>query len=162
MSPSLFDCSRSTDRSVSVALGYVLVLGISTILISGLLIAGGSFVEDNRERVIDSEMKVIGNHIAGNMEQVDRMVMASEDNVGEGPDRAHINQSFQRLVTGSAYNVQVVDDGNPQVVLTSSDPEVTVHVNMTVQTDVEEKTVSGGKISVYYDTDQETLVITSA
>lgn len=160
MSRQLFDGDGESNRSVSIVLGYILVLAISTVLISGLLLAGGNFVEDNRERVIESELNVIGHHIAGNMEQVDRMVDASHDG---DPDTAYINQTFQRTVTGSSYNVEIVDDDPKQVVLTATDPEVTVHVNATLKTDVdEEATATGGTISVYYDTDAEELVIDDA
>ncbi|MFC7057449.1 DUF7266 family protein [Halovenus salina] len=104
--------SDRSNRSVSIALNYVLVLGISTVLIAGLLVAGTTFVEDNRERVIDSELTVIGNHIAGNIEQVDRFVDASRANNGTTPHVAYINQSFKQQVTGSTYSIAVVD-GDP-------------------------------------------------
>lgn len=148
-----------TDRSTSVILNYILVLAITTILITGLIIAGGNFVEDNRERVIHSELTVIGNHVAGNLEQVDRLVQASEDDVGDDPEVAHVNQSFQDEVTGSHYNV-LLDDGDPvQVVVNSTQPEVSVRVNVTIQTDVRKSHADGGPISVYYDEDSDELVI---
>jgi hypothetical protein len=150
---------RPADRSVSVALNYVLVLGITTVLITGLLIAGSTFVGDNREQVIDSELAVIGNHIAGNMEQVDRLVNASTTNAGNDPAVAYINQSFQQQVTGTSYNVEVVDGDPSRVILTSANPSVTVEVNATVRTDVRETAVSGGAISVYYDASTDELVI---
>lgn len=150
------------DRSVSVALNYILVLAISSVLVTGLLIAGGSFVEDNRERVINSELTVIGNHVAGNLEQVDRLVTASHDNLGSSGDEpeAYINQSFQQEVTGSPYAIEIVDGTPTQVVLTSFDPDVTISVNVTVQNDVrDESRASTSDISVYYDSDSEEIVI---
>lgn len=154
--------AREGNRSVSVALSYILVLGISTILITGLLIAGGTFVGDNREQVIDSELAVIGNHVAGNMEQVDRMANATQHNVGDSPEVASVNQSFQRLVTGSSYTVEVVDGDPAQVVLTATDPDVSVSVNATLHGDVRETTVIGGPISVYYDDDSDEVVVADA
>lgn len=152
----------SSDRSVSVALNYVLVLGITTILITGLLVAGGNFVGDNRERVIESELTVIGNHVAGNLEQVDRLANASKENLGEGPEVAYINQSFQRQVTGSTYSIEVLDGSSTQVVLRAVDPEVTVRVNATVRNDVRSSTVGSGSISVSYDSDADEVVMTDA
>lgn len=155
-----FGPADAGDRSVSVALNYVIVLGITTVLITGLLIAGSTFVEDNREQVIDSELAVIGNHIAGNLEQVDRLVNASRTNVGDDPDVAYINQSFQQQVTGTSYNVKVVDGDPPRVVLTSANPSVTVEVNATVRNDVQQTAVGGGAISIQYDASSDELVIT--
>lgn len=149
-----------SDRSVSVALNYVLVLGISTVLIAGLLVAGTTFVEDNRERVIDSELTVIGSHIAGNIEQVDRFVDASRTNAGTAPAVAYLNQSFEERVTGSTYSIEVVDGNPPQLRLRSVDPAVTVQVNVTVNADIAETTVEGGTVSIYYDTGADRLVVT--
>jgi hypothetical protein len=154
--------AASRDRSVSVALNYILVLAISSVLVTGLLIAGGSFVEDNRQRVINSELTVIGNHVAGNVEQVDRLVTASHDNLGSSADEpeAHINQSFQQEVTGSSYTIELADGSPTQIVLTSFDPDVTVSVNVTVRNDVrDESRASTSDISVYYDSDSEEIVI---
>lgn len=154
--------SPHRDRSISIVLNYVLVLAISSLLVTGLLVAGGSFVENNRERVIDSELTVIGNHIAGNIEQVDRLVTASQDNLGASGDEpeAYINQTFQDEVTGSSYAVTLVDGNPPQVVLRSFEPEVSVRVNVTVQTAVhDEAYASTSQISVYYDSGTQELVI---
>lgn len=154
------ECRRDApDRSVSIVLNYVLVLGISTVLIAGLLVAGTTFVEDNRERVIDSELTVIGSHIAGNVEQVDRFVDASRANNGTAPDVAYINQSFEEQVTGTTYSIAVVDGDPPQLRLRSVDPEVTVRVNVSVDTDMAERTVGGGTVSVYYDSGSDRLVV---
>jgi len=152
------------DRSVSTVLNYVLVLSISTVLVGGLLVAGGTFVEDNRERVINAELKVIGQHVAGNMEQVDRYVNASEANVDDGPEAAYINQSFQPQVTGSPYTIELVEGDPPRLVLTAEDPGIVVDLPVTVHTEVRDESEArgSGSISVYYDSDTEELVIDNA
>ena len=144
----------SRDRAVTVTLNYVLVLGITATLVAGLLVAGGSFVEDQRERVIEDELSVVGNHVASDVEQVDRMVRASD----RTPDRASLNQSFQRTVSGTTYSMEL--QANPdQVVLVSNSPSVTVRVNVTVQTEIEESFAFGGDYSVQYDADSAELVM---
>jgi hypothetical protein len=149
---------RPRDRGVSVTLNYVLALGISAILVTGLLIAGGGFVEDTRERVVYSEMTVIGNHIAGNLEQADRLVQASS-----GDTTVQINESFQRQVTGATYQVELNDSGTPQVVVTADELDASVEINMTVQTDLDETTsVGGGTIAVVYDQSNDQLKVTNA
>jgi hypothetical protein len=146
--------TERSDRAVTVTLNYILVLAITATLVSGLLVAAGTFVEDQRERVIEGELDVIGNHIAGDVEQVDRMVRASNG----APDRAEINQSFQETVGGTGYNVRL--EQNPdRVVLESNSPAVTVSVNVTVQTDIEESFAPGGDSAVRYDATADRLVI---
>ena len=146
----------SNNSAVSITLNYVLVLGISVVLVSGLLLAGGNFVEDQRERVIESELTVIGHHIAGDLEQVDRMVQA-----GENTERAKIDQSFQLTVSGTGYDV-TLEENPDRVVLTSVSPEVTVEVFLNVKTEIDpgdDRLVTGGDFSVEYDPDSNQLVI---
>jgi hypothetical protein len=151
------DAGGPRDRAVTVTLNYVLVLSITATLVAGLLFAGGTFVEDQRERVIEDELNVVGNHIAGDVEQVDRMVRASSGT----PDRAEVNQTFQRTVSGTTYSVEL--QSNPdQMVLTANSPEVTVTVAVTVQTDIQESSAFGGDTSVQYDPDSDTVVIADA
>jgi len=142
------------ERAVTVTLNYILVLGITATLVAGLLFAGGTFVENQRERVIGDELNVVGNHIAGDIEQVDWMVQASRTE----PQQAEINQTFQRTVSGTTYTVELDGDAE-QLVLTSNSPEVTVRVNLTVQTDVVDSFAVGGDTSVRYDSDAGGVVI---
>ena len=137
------------SRGVAVTLNYVLVIAISTTLVTGLLIAGGSFVEDQRERVIENELSVIGNHMAGNLEQVDRFAVAGNSD----PEAAYINQTLQRSVTGSSYTLKLTE--NPeQVVLQSNRPGVTVRVNVSVSEQLDtDSFATGGQMTVYYDPD---------
>jgi hypothetical protein len=152
---------RGDERSSSVTLNYVLVLGITAILVSGLILAGGVFVENQRDKAIRGELTVIGTHLASNVEQVDRYVQAGED-----PSAAYVNQTFQRQATGQNYDVRLEpndgDPGPPQLVLTASSTDVTVRVNVSTQTDVSETVAQGGTISVFYYPGQDAVVIQNA
>ena len=149
---------RGDERSLSVTLNYVLVLGITAILISGLVLAGGIFVENQRNSAIRGELTVIGTHMASNVEQVDRYVEAGRD-----PSSAYVNQTFQRQVTGQNYIVQLdPNDGEPlppQLVLSAAGTDVSVRVNVTVQTEVAETSAEGGTISVSYEQSRDEVVI---
>lgn len=132
-----------TDRATSTTLSYVLTLSIATVLVGGLILAGSTFVEDQRENVIRQEMQVVGEHLASNIEQVDRY-NRSADRLEE----ARVSQTFPSDVTGSSYLVELEDDGGqPQLHLTSSQPRVTVSLNVSVSEDnVEGSEASGGRI----------------
>ena len=145
-------------RATSVTLSYVLMFGIATVLVTGLIIAGGGFVEDQREKVIRQEMSVIGNHLAGNLEQADRLTQASDSS----DPVVYINESFQNQVTGSTYNIELVDGNPPQLVLNSTRPSVSVRVNATVSSDVANSQASGGTVSIAYDQSADALVVRNA
>ena len=149
------------SRSMSMTLNYVLVLSISAVLITGIIIAGGTFVENQRKQVIEGELRIIGNHLAGNLEQVDRYVRAGSGTTSD----AYINQTFGTDATGSTYGVQLDERSETtQVVLNSTSPDVSVRVNASVQTDVNiaDSYADGGTISVAYDEGSDELVIHNA
>lgn len=128
---------------MSTTLSYVLTLAIAAVLVSGLLLAGSTFVEDRREQVIRQELLVIGEHLATNVEQVDRYARANEDLA-----EARIEQTFPGRVTGTSYGVRLVENGmEPTLVLRSVRPRVSVEVNVSVQTTVADSNASGGRIA---------------
>lgn len=134
-----------TDRGVSTTLSYVLTLSIAAVLVTGLITAGGAFVQDQRDQVIREELRVIGEHLAGNIEAVDRYARASDELT-----RARINRTLPRQVTGSSYTVRLrPNGGDPHLWLNSTRPEVSVQVNVTVHNPVSSETVTdGGRITV--------------
>ena len=141
--------SGTADRGVAITLNYVLVLGISTILVTGLLVTGGQFVEDQREQVIESEMTVVGSHVAGNLEHVDRLVRAGDVEA----TTAAVNQSFQNSLTGTTYTVRI-STGPDELVITSTRPELTITVSVDSDIPLQDgAAASGGKITAYYDPD---------
>lgn len=146
------------QRSVSTTFGYVLTLAISSLLVTGLIVAGGTFVDQQREQVVQHEMEVIGEHVAGNVQQVDRMVNASD----ESTPVAQINQSFPTHISGTTYNIELVENGGePKLYLNSTRPELTVTVNVTTRTDIGDSVADGGTIVIRHD-DTEGIVIHNA
>jgi hypothetical protein len=148
--PSLSDVRRGTSTTLS----YVFTLAIVALLMSGLLIAGGNFVEDQRQLVIDQELRVIGHQVASNVEKADRLANASL-----GSTTIQVNQTFPNQVTGSTYQIDLQADSDAAVVLTSTRPEVEVTVPLRNATDLQASSVDGGLVSVQYDESSDTLVI---
>jgi len=132
------------SRAVSTTLGYVLTLAISTLLITGLIAAGGSYIETEREQVITDELTVIGQQLASDVERTDRLVRAAD---GSSPT-VQLNKTFSDQVTGTSYRISL---GSSEVVLTWFDPEITVSIQVNSQTDLGDSTADGGPIQVWYD-----------
>jgi hypothetical protein len=61
------------DRAVSVAVSYVLALGITAILISGLLVASSDYLDDERQRATIQELDGLGNRLAAAFTDADRL-----------------------------------------------------------------------------------------
>ncbi|RDZ65093.1 hypothetical protein C5B90_01630 [Haloferax sp. Atlit-12N] len=145
----------STDRGVSTALGYVLTLSITVVLISGLLVAAGGFVSDERERVTETELDVIGNRLASSLESADR--------VGAAPGESRVEATIRLppRVAGTTYSIKVVSGSPNELVLTSTDPEVTVRVPVSTETSLAASRVGGGDVTITYDPASETLEVAS-
>lgn len=138
------------DRGLSAVLGYVLTLGIVTLLIGGLFLAAGDFVEDEHERVVRSEFEVVGNRVAADLAAVDRLALAA-GSTGE----ARLVTDLPSLAAGSTYRISVEavagTSNDYHVNLTADDPAVTISVRVRVQTPLVESTVGGGDVRVVYN-----------
>lgn len=134
-------------RAVSTTLGYVLVLGIVTLLLTGLLFASTDFVADQREGTVRSELRVLGQQVADDLSAADRLVRA-----GDGGTVVTVARTLPDEVTGMAYTVEVKPGvGQPTtIVMASPDPDVTVEVKVWTETDVVASTLTGGRIEVVY------------
>lgn len=137
----------SDSRGVSVAVGYVLGLTISALILSVLLYGVGGFVEDQREQVVREELTVVGQQLAGELTATDRLVQ------GSGPETSvRIVVRLPAQVANTKYTVGIQDDGTAsQLVLRTDDPPVSVVVGLDTTTDVSTGTVSGGRLVIEYD-----------
>lgn len=138
--------SAVNERALSTVVGYVLSLGIASLLIAGLLVATGGFVDEQREATIRDEMEVIGHQLAADISAADRLVRA-------GGSSVTVFRTFPDQVAGVPYKIRV-DPGSPTtLVLSTEDPEVTVEVDLRTQTSVGPTggiTIDGGAVVVEY------------
>ncbi|ELZ82923.1 hypothetical protein KU306_10480 [Haloferax larsenii] len=139
-----------TTRGVSTTLGFVLTLTITAILVSGLMVAAGGFVSGERERITEAELEVIGQRLAANLEATDRVVAGSDD---QTTVRISSRLELPPRVAGTTYRVTVEPDasGESELVLESSDPEITVRVPFVNRTRLAGSSVDGGDVVVDYD-----------
>lgn len=138
------------DRGISPVLGYVLTLGIVTLLISGLFIGAGGFVENQNDRAIRSELNVIGNRLAADIAAVDRLALATGAS-GE----ASLRTDLPLRTAGQAYEISITDlDGSDSVHvinMTVLELEIEVKVQVKTETDLVNTTISGGNVLIEYD-----------
>ncbi|AGB15907.1 hypothetical protein Halru_1293 [Halovivax ruber XH-70] len=138
------------DRGVSIAVTHVLTVGITAILISGLLIAGSTLLETEQERSTESTLETIGERLAGEIAAVDQTT--------DGTDSITVTTSHQRSVGGSGYTVSLTDkcgqypliDTSPCLVLEASATEP-VAIPLALEDDIDTTTVDGGEIHVTRD-----------
>ncbi|MDS0282984.1 DUF7266 family protein [Haloarcula onubensis] len=137
----------SDARAVSTTLGYVLALAIATLLITGLIIAGGSYVDTQREQVIRDELTVVGQQLAADVERADRLVRAADT---DSAVTVRVNRTFSNTVTGAHYRLTLVP-GDGTLVLNTTSPDVTVRVPITNETALGASSARGGPVQIRYD-----------
>ena len=134
---------RAGERSTTTTLGYTLTLAISTLLVTGLIVTGSNFVQDQREIVVENELEVVGEQVAGQLEQADRLLAASSD-----PQAVRINESAPETVSGATYDV-ILEPGSPaELELRTRNPDVTVTLEVGLTSDVVDSSAGGGTVVV--------------
>lgn len=133
-------------RGVSTAVGYVLTLSVATILISGLLVGLGGFVEDQRAGTARDELRVIGQQIAGDLSSADRLARVGS------PIEVRVRRGLPESVTGASYRIEVSDGATPDdpvsVELSTENPDVTVSLGVHLDTPVVDTTLGGGDVVI--------------
>ncbi|PSP84067.1 hypothetical protein BRC96_06065 [Halobacteriales archaeon QS_6_64_34] len=148
---------RADTRAVSPAVTQALTIGVSTILITGLLLAGSSFTDTKRDNTVRQGLQDVGSGLASDLVRLDKFDTAGvADNISfssEYPDR----------IAGEGYRVHLVEGAD----------RATIHVNSTAsnrRTQVRfrndhpvcESTVPGGQLTVAYDVTRGCLEVRSA
>ncbi|MEF8856597.1 MAG: hypothetical protein V5A16_04160 [Haloplanus sp.] len=138
---------RRDNRATSTALGYVLSLGITALLVSGLLLAGGGLMESQRDQTARIELEVIGQTVADDLSSAARLADCDSCEL-------RLRIDVPSRVAGEAYLLRIVEVSPPDTYrLALSTGRSNVAVNVTTRTvrPVAETTVTGGTMIVEYD-----------
>lgn len=135
------------DRGQSTTLDYTLGLAVATLVVTGLFFAAGEFVTDQRERVVRTELGVVGQQLADEFVAADRLVQA-----GDSTGALSLDATLPATVTGTGYTVSVDSAGSTRWInLTAADPSVTVSVQFETTTPIDPGSVGGGTVRIVYD-----------
>ncbi|WP_276300703.1 DUF7266 family protein [Halorussus lipolyticus] len=145
----LADRFRRDDRGVSTTLGYVLNLTVATLVVTGLLVAGGDIVADQREQTVRSELQVIGQQLAADLVAADELAVTADGGAG---DTLRIERQLPREVAGRTYSIDLRNPGSdqPYLRLSATDTDLTVRVELTLETPLAESSVRGQQILIRY------------
>jgi|GEM_PF-477507 hypothetical protein len=151
------------DRAVSIAVTHVLTIGITTILITGLLVGGSGLLEDEKSDATRNELRTIGNRMAAELSSS----YYSAENGGAG-GRMVVRVTHPSQVAGNSYNVELRQasgcsgiPGNPSGgCMVMQPPKGQNEVKIPLDPDIEIKssstTVQGGTVYIVVeDTDPD-------
>lgn len=160
---------RQCDRGLSIAITHVLTIGITTILIAMLLMSGSTLLESETERSVETSLETIGERLADEIENVDRIANGTKADT----DAVNVTADHPRTVSSTGYSVTLlgncvdaeaesplIEDGVACLELTADDHDVVVHVPLVLETDVaDDSTARGGAIEISYRADADELTI---
>lgn len=137
----------ASDRGLSTALNYVLILGIVSILVTTLLFGFGGLVENQQETTSREQLEVIGNRVASDLGQVDTLA-------SHAPGHDHsVRADLPTRVVGASYTISVAKVGTNsyELTLTTGDPSSTVVVPFRSTTEISApNTIYGGPLVFEY------------
>jgi hypothetical protein len=154
------------DRAVSITVNYVIVLGITAVLISGLLVGAGGYVQEQRESVVREELSVVAEQVAAGIDDADRLARAHERAVVTGSRTVRVGVDLPNRVAGESYRIEVSNVSVPgeqptrqELTLRSSSTRVSVTLSISTLIGVQNGSVNGGWVAVRLDTKGSTLVL---
>jgi hypothetical protein len=90
-----------TDRALSTPISHVLAISITTILIIGLLTAGGGYIEEQREFAAARELETIGSRLSAELTRADRLAQET--------GAVTIRTEHPDTVSGTSYRVRLIN-----------------------------------------------------
>ena len=137
------------ERGQSSTIGYVLSIAVATLLIVSLVAGVGTFVEGRQERAIRDQLTVIGERMATQLTAADTLA-AREGTV-------YVEPGIPDRAVGMNYRVRL-DASGEQLVLSTTNPAVTVRVSVVTISPLTDSTARGTDIAIRYndsDSDDE-------
>lgn len=145
---------RSDRRGASFNVGYTITVGITAILIIGLISGVGTVMQDQQDRAVGHQVNVIGDQVASG-------VMATERLGSSGTEtNASVTRDLPTEVVGTPYQVRLVEDGpsgDPAVVVEAQGESYVSETTVSVDSEVEESVVTGGAtMEIVHEVDPQT------
>lgn len=145
-----------SDSAVSVLIGYIINIGIAAIVVSLTLFLLQGVFADAQDSAVESEMEVIGQSFASEMERID--VMSTRTN-------GDVSTTVSLPESDNPYSVTVLYDGSDQgsrinVESGSASVDVAFFNETAIDGAAEGITVPrGDEVEIRYDSGQKEIVI---
>lgn len=141
--------SHDRDRGVISPLSHALTVGMTTILLFGLIVGAGSLLENQREQAAESELYTIGNRLANEI--------ATADSLADRGGNISMTSTQPGRIGGSDYSVTLYTGSECDrnrfstqacLRLKESSPDVTVYVPVRNDTAVTLDSLGDGRFRV--------------
>jgi len=143
---------RSDTRGASIPLTHALSLGITALLIAGLLLGSGQLLDRQEERVTQKGLADIGEGITNEIDRVDRLA-------GTGPEtNVTTRVTYPSRISGEGYDIALLDRANGGVVYTNASTQ-SHRVDIALGHDVCSRSINGGPVEIVYDSTDDCITL---
>lgn len=132
------------SRAVSTVLGYTLALAITSLAISGLVLASAGHVTESRSSTIRSQLQVVGQELATDLVAADRLVRSGTTT------SLTLTTSLPDRVTGDEYLLTTTGDQPTTITLRAPGAGIEVSVALWIETSVAPARLNGGPVVISY------------
>lgn len=114
-----------SDRGVSVALDYIIMLMIATVMLAGIVAVSGTLIDSQVDSGIENELAATGESLAADIQDTERLYNSSAD----GDPHVRLTAELPDRVGGVTYAISYNEStGELQLWTTSPEKHVTVPV----------------------------------
>lgn len=145
----------SDSRGVSPAVTQALTIGITSLLVTGLLIGGSQMVDSQRERVTEEALENVGDGIARDLIRLDAFNTESLNST------VSFRATYPERIADQSYNVEVTPDTpRTRVYVNASGLDRYAVVRFKNETNVCPSVVSSGPLAVSYNSTADCMEVT--
>lgn len=145
---------RGDDRGASIPLTHALSLGITALLVAGLLLGSGQLLNRQADRVVEKGSADISESVANELIRADRLAASGDDSAFDS------RVAFPARMGGDKYDIAITQGSTSSTaVVYTNATTVTYHVQVQLETDVCGRSVNGGPIKIVYDETNDCLTI---
>ena len=145
---------RGDDRGASIPLTHALSLGITALLVAGLLLGAGQFLDRQSERVSEKGTADVSESVANELIRADRLAASGEDSDFDS------RISFPARISGSEYDIAITEGPTSSTAVVYTNATTASHrVRVQLETDVCGQSVNGGPVQIVYDDAEDCLTI---
>jgi len=145
---------KGDTRAVSPAVTQALTIGITTLLVTGLLLSGGAFLEAEQENIARQGLVDIGAGISSDLVRLDQFDAAS------GSQNISFTSSYPERVAGEGYRIHLSPGASESTIyVNSTTSELSTQIRFRNTTPVCERRATGGTMVIAYDGVNECLEV---
>lgn len=137
------------ERGAYFPISYALTIGITVILLSGLMTGTASFVDQKTDNAANAELQIIGERLATQLMAVDQQVTEN------GDVEMTVRVDLPERAAGSHYNIRIRNrpaGGTDTLELWSTQESASVEIPIQLSSNVAESTaVSNGDLVITVD-----------